>query len=124
MSTQQKPIPDDLRYERKFFITGRSAKEIEQQLHFHPACFKEIYNERWINNIYLDTLGFNNYYDNLEGERERWKTRIRWYGGLFGEISKPVLEFKIKRGLLGNKKSYPLRSFTLNTAFNFQTIKA
>lgn len=121
----QPPIEksDELRHERKFLITGYSTKDVEQIIKLHPACFSEIYHQRIVNNIYFDTLGFNNYYDNVEGERDRLKVRIRWYGDLLGEIKKPVLEFKIKKGLLGKKESYPLLPFELNNTFSKAQIK-
>lgn len=109
-----KSAQKDLRYERKFLVEEFSFKQVDQIVKFHPACFKEIFHERFINNIYFDTPGFNNYYDNVEGERKRWKTRIRWYDELFTEIKSPTLEFKIKNGLMGNKDSYKLASFNFN----------
>jgi hypothetical protein len=56
--------------------------------------------------------------DNVEGEKSRVKIRIRWYGELFGKISKPVLEYKIKKGLAGRKESFPLNDFSLNSDFS------
>src|SRR6185295_2831589 len=44
--------------------------------------------------------------------------RIRWYGDLFGEIPRPILEFKIKRGLLGTKESFALKPFRLDASFS------
>jgi SPX domain protein involved in polyphosphate accumulation len=114
---------EELRYERKFLITDFSVKDVEQMIKLHPARFSEIYYERVINNIYLDTLGFSNYYDNVEGETERLKARIRWYGELFGTIENPVLEFKIKKGLLGKKESYPLLPFVMDTNFSKEQVK-
>jgi SPX domain protein involved in polyphosphate accumulation len=90
---------------------------------FHPACFSEIFFERTVNNIYFDTFGFQNYYDNVEGSRERLKVRIRWYGNLFGNISSPVLEHKIKKGLLGKKDSFLLGDFLLDKNFHKSTIE-
>jgi SPX domain protein involved in polyphosphate accumulation len=119
---QQPDITEVFRYERKFLVKDVPAKEIELMLKLHAACFKEIYSQRTINNIYFDTLGFNNYYDNVEGDRERWKARIRWYGEQFGEITKPVLEFKIKKGLLGKKESYRLAPFNLDRSFSMAAI--
>jgi SPX domain protein involved in polyphosphate accumulation len=113
---------EELRYERKFLIENHSEKEVEQMIKFHPACFSEIYHERVINNIYFDTLGFNNYYDNVEGEKERLKVRIRWYGEQYGKIESPILEMKIKKGLLGYKESYPLGSFIFDKNFSQKTI--
>ncbi len=114
--------PEELRFERKFLITDHASAEVKQLLKYHPAAFSEIFYERTINNIYFDTLGFSNYYDNVEGETERLKVRIRWYGDLFGKIEKPILELKIKKGLLGKKDSYNLLPFTLDTNFSKEQI--
>jgi len=118
-STEQ---AEPLRYERKFLITGYSHKDVEQMIKFHPACFSEIYHERTVNNIYFDTPGFGHYYDNVEGSQDRLKVRIRWYGELFGTVGQPVLEHKIKKGLLGKKDSYALRPFTLDGQFDQRQI--
>lgn len=117
MSPTQEQL-EPLRYERKFLITDYSYSDVNQILKYHPACFSEIFHERSVNNIYFDTLGMNNYYDNVNGEQKRSKVRIRWYGELFGTIQNPVLEYKLKNGLLGKKKSYPLHAFILDTSFN------
>lgn len=114
---------EPLRYERKFLITDYSYKDIEQLIKFHPACFSEIFHKRTINNIYFDTLGMSNYYDNVEGEKDRVKVRIRWYGDLMGEIQAPTLEYKIKKGLLGNKLSFALAPFVLDTKFDKSQIE-
>jgi SPX domain protein involved in polyphosphate accumulation len=108
---------EELRYERKFLVVDRSVSEIEQLLKFNPACFSEIYEERTVNNVYFDTFGFNNYYDNVEGNTERIKPRIRWYGELFGP-AKAILEFKIKKGLMGKKEFYKLANFSLDKDFS------
>lgn len=114
--------PHELRYERKFLITDHSYQKVEQLLKFHPAAFSSIFYPRIVNNIYFDTLGYQGYYDNVEGERDRMKVRIRWYGDLAGSITQPVLEFKIKNGLLGNKESYNLQPFTMDAHFDKQQI--
>jgi SPX domain protein involved in polyphosphate accumulation len=116
---------ESLRYERKYLITAYSHKEVEQLIKINSACFSEVFHQRNINNIYFDTLGLNHYYDNVEGSSNRLKVRIRWYGNLFGTIDRPVLEYKIKKGLLGKKKSYLLNSFLFDTAFDrTQLLKA
>jgi SPX domain protein involved in polyphosphate accumulation len=114
---------EELRYERKFLISEYSFKEVEQLLKFHPAAFSEIYHERIVNNIYFDNLAFDSYYHNVEGEKDRMKIRIRWYGELSGTITKPVLEYKIKKGLLGTKKSYALQPFVLDADFSKRQIE-
>ena len=113
---------EELRHERKFLIDDFSAAEVEQLLKFHPACFQEIYHTRVVNNIYFDTFGFTSYYGNLDGDPDRTKVRIRWYGELFGKVLEPTLEYKIKKGLLGRKDFYQLSPFFLNEKFSKQEI--
>lgn len=113
-----------LRYERKFFVTGLSLKEVELQIKLHPFNFRPVYHQRRINNIYLDTPGFDYYHDNVNGEKHRLKARIRWYGELYGFVNKPVLEFKVKEGLLGKKDSYPLGGFSFQPGFEYSSFEA
>jgi hypothetical protein len=101
------------RYERKFHITNLSFDSIENIVNIHPAAFSEIFKERSVNNIYFDTNNLTSYFDNIDGVAKRKKTRIRWYGGLFGLIKNPILELKIKYGLVGKKLSYQVDSFNL-----------
>lgn len=98
----------DQRYERKFAIDSVSKDEIEILIKYHHCLFQEIFYERRVNNIYLDTINLDNYMDNEIGISKRMKVRIRWYGDIFGVIQKPVLELKIKDGLLGSKQSFKL----------------
>ena len=111
------------RYERKFVVRGEHYAELESMVKLHPALFSEIFHQRYINNIYLDDDSFKNYRDNIDGSADRVKVRIRWYGDLFGSIEKPVLEFKIKKALVGRKESYKLAGFSLDESFNAQTLK-
>lgn len=67
--------------------------------------------------LYLDTEGMENYFDNVSGASDRRKVRIRWYGDLFSTVENPTLEFKIKRGLVGTKYSYPFAPFALDERF-------
>lgn len=113
--------PESFRYERKFLISQLSTNEIEYIVRLHPAAFSEIYHQRSVNNIYLDTIGMSSYRDNLIGIKDRLKVRIRWYGELFGLIEKPVLELKIKRGILGGKMRFPLASFLLDRDYSLQS---
>lgn len=98
----------DLRYERKFAIDSVSKEELEILIKYHHCLFREIFYERRVNNIYLDTISLDNYMDNEIGISKRTKVRIRWYGDILGMIQKPVLELKLKDGLLGSKQSYEL----------------
>jgi len=109
------------RFERKF-CTQLSKYEVEHIVKTNPEIFSEIFHERHVNNIYLDTPNLTFFYENNFGKSQRKKVRIRWYGDLYGSINKPVLEFKIKEGLVGYKISFLLEPFELNENFDIDTL--
>ena len=111
------------RYERKFLIDSHSLPQIEAMVRSHPAKFEESYEPRNVNSLYLDDINMQNVEDNLAGINNRKKERIRWYGTTFGKIKSPVLEIKIKKGLLGAKEIYPLNTFSLDSNFRKKTIQ-
>lgn len=113
----------DLRYERKFVISNLDLSEILFLIKHNPAMFSEIFYQRRVNNIYLDSIGLDNYHENLAGSGQRIKIRIRWYGKVFGLIKKPVLELKIKNNELGDKKSFPLKPFVLDKKFSLDLLQ-
>ncbi|NIR47298.1 polyphosphate polymerase domain-containing protein [candidate division KSB1 bacterium] len=121
--SESKNNSNNFRFERKFVVDSLSKPEIEALVKLHPAVFSEIFYERLVNNIYLDSCSLQNYFANIDGLHSRRKCRIRWYGDLFGHIEKPVLELKIKEGLLGRKESYPLPSFSLDENFQLNAIR-
>lgn len=102
------------RYERKFVTQNYSRLATELIIKQNSAFFSSVYHPRRINNIYFDTPGLDCFFDNLFGNAVRWKARIRWYGKKFGEINNPRLEFKLKKGLTGTKKSFLLPSFEID----------
>ncbi|MFN2145927.1 MAG: VTC domain-containing protein [Anaerolineales bacterium] len=110
--------PRDYRYERKFLIDQLDHHQAIALIKRHPYLFYQPYPPRYINNFYLDTPEMDNYEDNVTGAADRRKVRLRWYGDLFGMIGKSTLEFKIKRGLVGTKRLYPLDGFTLEEGYN------
>jgi len=112
------------RFERKFVISDMDYFNIEQQVRLHPAAFNNLFHPRYINNIYLDTTELDFYFDNVSGKGSRKKARIRWYGDLFGRVEKPVLEFKVREGMLGNKISFPLKPFTIEKGFSLNILKS
>jgi len=111
------------RYERKFFVSELPTLAVESLVRLHPALFSEIYHPRYINNIYLDTHYMQSYFENVSGQKERVKYRIRWYGDMFGQIEKPVLELKIKDGIVMKKESYPLAPLSLDRTFDLETLR-
>lgn len=113
------------RYERKFRSEFLTFDEIINYIDIHPALFSPIYQPRFVNNIYFDTHNFESLDDNITGNSNRYKVRIRWYGDLYQKIEKPILEIKIKSGTVGTKLSYPLDSFEYSgnlSALNFNQI--
>ncbi len=102
------------RYERKFVSEHFSSAETEAVVKQNSGFFTPLFHPRRVNNIYFDTPGLDCFFDNLFGNGNRWKVRVRWYNDIFGEIGSPILEFKIKKGLVGTKKSFRLPGFTLN----------
>ena len=104
------------RYERKFIAQGHTLAEVLTIVQRHPAAFRQVYPARVVNNVYLDSPALSNYYDHVNGVSNRVKTRVRWYGSTSIELEKPVLEQKLKRGLVGGKSSHPLPAFSLDGA--------
>ncbi|MDZ7291270.1 MAG: VTC domain-containing protein [candidate division KSB1 bacterium] len=119
-----KPVDkiEKYRYERKFLVSELTKHEIESIVRLHPAMFIEAYPPRFVNNVYFDSSALANYFENADGIMNRTKVRIRWYGDLLGFIEKPVLEFKIKKGLLGRKVSFPLPALSVDLNFQRETI--
>jgi len=117
------PPDNKWRYETKFFVFNVDRISVENIILQHHALFSEIHYERYINNVYFDYLGFNNFKDNIDGSANRIKYRIRWYGELITEIEKPVLELKIKKGLVACKKSYHLNKFELSGDLDLKMIR-
>lgn len=115
-NTPDADSPAMYRFERKFFVTHIGKHEIESLLKLHPAVFSEIYYQRSVNNIYFDTHDLQSFFDNVRGVRDRVKFRIRWYGDLWGQVDKPTLELKIKKGLCGSKLSFEIKPFTFDKA--------
>ena len=113
----------DFRFERKYHIVDLPAEEIEAWVLRCRAFFREAYPPRYINNIYFDTRSLGNYFQNLDGVANRTKIRIRWYGDLFGTASRPVLEYKIKRGMLGTKDAHRLSDFEFGPGFSVEALE-
>jgi len=113
---------NNLRYERKFFITAFTKSDVESLIRFHPAVFSEIYHERTVNNIYMDSFDMGHYLDNVIGLEKRMKVRIRWYGDIFGRIENPNLELKSKNGFVCRKTSFSLPAFDLDGDFSIRKI--
>ena len=111
------------RYERKMLVTELDFHQIMALVKRHPAMFYQPYPPRYINNFYMDTKEMNHYQDNVVGSTNRLKVRIRWYHQLFGQAKKPVLEFKIKKGLVGTKQQYPLVPLLVDESYDHSALE-
>lgn len=110
-------ITNNFRYERKYIVPKTmTLHELVAIVKRNPAFFREVFYERQVNNIYFDTNGYKFYFDNVDGVADRQKVRIRWYADTLGTIQSPKLEIKIKNGLVGDKWTFDLNSFTLDSA--------
>ena len=110
------------RYERKFIIPGNYSHSIENLVKLIDGQFSSIHVPRFINNIYFDSINFNDYYDTIDGISKRKKIRLRWYDDFFGSIREPILECKQKNGIIVQKKSYSFPPFEINPSLNVKTI--
>ena len=106
----------DLRYELKLTCDVAYLAQARTWIRLHPEGFRTAYAPRLVNNLYLDTPELNSFNANMAGVAERQKLRLRWYDEAerleIGDwrllVSKPTLELKYKRNLLGGKRQQVL----------------
>lgn len=104
-----------LRFERKFIFEGMLLEDIINNVVLcNPYCFKEIFHRRSVNNIYFDDQNMSFYRQNVAGDANREKYRLRWYGDDFTQVTNPTFEIKMKYGETGDKYSYKLKGTSFN----------
>ncbi|GHV54319.1 VTC domain-containing protein [Synergistales bacterium] len=108
-----------MRYEIKYVFAPGHADAVLKTVLRSSYLFKEIYHERQVNNIYLDTPGLSDYRDSVNGASNRSKTRIRWYGPL-QQRCEPMLEIKRKNGMAGTKKGFLLPEIVFGRTFDYR----
>lgn len=72
----------------------------------------EHYPQRQVNSLYFDTPDLKFYHQTVNGDYERIKPRIRWYGDLEGKELTAQLELKKKWGEVGSKEVLGLQRFS------------
>ena len=87
---------NDKRLELKYLFDIHLTNKLIKILKTLPYDLKEKFNSRNVNNIYFDTQNNDCLKEHLDGIKDRYKIRIRWYGE-FERFFKPILEFKIKK---------------------------
>jgi SPX domain protein involved in polyphosphate accumulation len=107
------------RFERKFvFSETRLAHARAAILRAPGEIMRQAFAPRYVNNLYLDTRGFDACRENLDGIADRRKYRVRWYGDFFGSELRAVLEIKVKNALAGSKIAKPFKTFSLMREFS------
>lgn len=98
--------PKVMRYEIKYAVDVLDQASILASILMHPASFTKAYEDRQVNNIYLDSTTFQCFHQNIEGHPKRKKMRLRWYGDYDSPNQKSTLEIKNKDAELGWKDSF------------------
>ncbi len=93
------------RFEKKFLLDPWERDAFIARLS-HLGC-NEIYHERWVNNLYVDSPEADAYWDNVDGLSSRSKTRFRWYGESQG-LHPIRAERKIKQDDVNRKLTHDL----------------
>jgi hypothetical protein len=113
------------RSELKFICYQHNYYLLKNWIKLHKFNFFKEYKDRYVNNIYFDTLNYKAFDDNLIGLPSRLKVRYRWYGDLLTENNKNEgsLEFKFKKNIYGYKKVFKINHLTVNSNSNWKMIK-
>ena len=104
MENKRKDKKDLKRFERKYIERKNNAYLFKSFL-IRNKFFKK-YNKRMVNSIYFDDLNFSSFKDNVDGNTQRLKIRIRWYDENTSLVN---LEIKNKNGFLGWKNIIKLQ---------------
>lgn len=108
---------DGFRYERKYLTTNLSRYDLENFVRLHPAVFHGLYYPRQVSSIYFDTPDFDYFQQNLMGQGQRKKVRVRWYDPM-EEGSHHLLEVKVRDGDVIQKIAQPMEQFTRETSLD------
>lgn len=109
---------ESFRYENKFLLENANYDEVDMVIRLNSAGFREVFHQRTINNIYLDSDELLSFKESVEGEAQRFKARVRWYGAMFGLVENPMLEIKYKKNNVVGKIAYPVKRFTFDKKFS------
>jgi len=102
-----------MRQEKKFIFQRNEIAAFER--HLIRNGFRCAHLPNYVNNIYLEGKSLESAMENIEGDSNRVKHRIRWYNDNSDAI---VLEAKIKKSSSGYKESNQLKSDDLESAIN------
>lgn len=96
-----------MRYEKKYTFSIEFLDEIRESIRRSSFIFDNAFPKRRVNSLYLDTISFEDYRNNLDGVSNRSKVRLRWYteeGKSY--CNKNIsfrLEVKLRKNFVGEK---------------------
>ena len=103
----------NIRQEKKYTFSSNDISKVRSKILDSKLLITRAFDNRFVNSIYLDSVDFDNYNENLAGLSSRSKARIRWYSKKqFGQISEDAeltLEVKLRSNILGNKLSHSFK---------------
>jgi hypothetical protein len=102
-----------LRQEKKYLFKTQDVISFEKTI--VKRGFKLNHLPNIVNNIYFEDIKLSSAIENVEGDEMRSKHRIRWYND---NLSKIILERKIKFSSSGTKEKIILKSKDYITAIN------
>ena len=95
-------VDKDYRYERKW-VFDNNFSDIYNSLLKSKFYFNNSFPDRKVNSIYFDDFSNTSVKENLDGENDKTKIRIRWYGKNSYILKRPKLELKIKKNFQNYK---------------------
>lgn len=104
-----------MRYERKYLYKKFSHEFIKNRI--KSIGFNEAFPKRTVSSIYYDTPNFYLYNISEAGISDRAKIRVRWYNN----NPNVKLEYKIKKGEIGNKIIEDISSKSSNFPLSFNS---
>lgn len=96
-----------LRFELKCATDAGAWSKLRAALWTDRACLRRLFPERVVQSIYLDTDRGRALFENLSGQSNREKWRVRWYGD-DAELVTAQLEHKVRENAMGWKEVFAL----------------
>lgn len=98
------------RTERKFYLPQQKV-DLAYGLLKHTCCFDSEFPAEQINSLYFDTANLEQHVKSLEGEYQKDKVRIRWYGKekYLRGMQTAFLELKSRNGFTSTKQRLKLQ---------------
>ena len=112
---------DSYRYERKFNIPKHLESIGLALIRSKCSDLSELYEQRQVNSFYYDTCNFKFARQNINGNSNRKKIRLRYYGDQIF-LKNPQIEIKSKFGNVGTKEVIGMnkKNETNNVIYNIE----